>query len=125
MSAVFADEAENTAEQLRRAGATGRTILAALPRDRVRTPAKNVDDRFPKPEERMPTIDAYELGVEKLKDAFEREKEEELRRAWERRLLFDPRPLGGEPGRFLPRPAALPESRFANGRGGRKGRAPV
>jgi hypothetical protein len=42
----------------------------------IGTPAETVDDRFPDPWEMMRSIDAYELGVEKLKREFERSKRE-------------------------------------------------
>jgi hypothetical protein len=59
MSAFFGDEA-NAAEKLLRAGATGRTILAALPTDAdggiepVLTPDQVIEKRFPPPNKQMP-----------------------------------------------------------------------
>jgi hypothetical protein len=144
MSAVFGDEAETAVEKLMRAGAPGRTILAALPKDadgeidRVLTPTDVIANRFPPPHQQMPlyfkppgstiiealpaeTVDerfpkegeikGVVFDAAKVIDAILRIKEraraeqdaEKLRRDWERRLLLDPRPLGGEPKRFGPR----------------------
>jgi hypothetical protein len=148
MSGLFDDDEEGAAEKLRRAGAPGRTILAAaLPRDRdggvdrVLTPDQVIGKRFPPRHRQMPT---YERGIDgeilyespaqiiderfpkegearvrirdedlrRLLDAIprieDRARAEKLQRDWERRLLFDPRPLGGEPKKFVPRRAPRP-----------------
>ncbi|MBX9840730.1 MAG: hypothetical protein K2Z80_02860 [Xanthobacteraceae bacterium] len=123
MSGFFGGDEQGAASTLRRAGATGRTILAALPKDRyggidrpadivdkrfpqkheeMRTPAGIVDERFPKEDEIKGTIIDLRKLPEILDAIKRRHEEEELRRAWERRLRFDHRPLGGAPGRFDP-----------------------
>jgi hypothetical protein len=144
MSAVFGDEVETAVEKLKRASASGRTILAALPTDadggieRVLTPDQVIKKRFPPPHKQMPLyskppdttiiealpaqvvderflkegeagvrIRGDELGpwldaIPRIKD---RARAEQIQRDWERRLLFDPLPLGGEPKKFVPRRA--------------------
>jgi hypothetical protein len=83
MSGLFGNDEDRAAEKLIRAGASNRTILAALPTDRdggidppPRPPARVVRDRFPEPHQEMFSIDAYDLGKERLKGAFERQKKE-------------------------------------------------
>jgi hypothetical protein len=65
MSGLFGDADDNAAEKLLRSGAAGRTILAALPEDRDGgldpSPRKVVEQRFPRPNQQMPT---YERGVD-------------------------------------------------------------
>ncbi|MBX9830185.1 MAG: hypothetical protein K2Y27_34965 [Xanthobacteraceae bacterium] len=123
MSGFFGDAEASEAEKLKRAGTTGRTILAALPKDRyggidrpadivdrrfpqkheeMHTPAGIVDERFPKEDEiKGITFDPRKLP-EMIEEFKRRHEEEELRRARERRLRFDPRPLGRAPGTFDP-----------------------
>lgn len=135
MSGLFGSDEESAASTLRRAGlAADRTILAAVPdrrdsgTEQVLTPDDVVKKRFPEEEyqrQRRKREEEeekrYREGVEKLKDEFRRRglgiDEDAVPR-----LLFDPRPLGGAPGRFVPRqPPELPSSRFANR--GRRGRS--
>jgi hypothetical protein len=145
MSGLFGNDEGRAAEKLMRAGASNRTILAALPKRRgeeidppPRKPADEIRERFPPTHRQMPTyfkppgsptiealpaetvaerfpkegeikgvvFDAAKVidAILRIKDRARAEQDaEKLRRDWERRLLLDPGPLGGEPKRFGPR----------------------
>ena len=81
----------------------GSTIIEALP-------AEVVDERFPKEGEAGVRIrdDDLRKWFDAIPRIEDRARAEKLWRDWERRLLFDPRPLGGEPKKFVPRRAPRP-----------------
>jgi hypothetical protein len=74
------------------------------------SPARIVDERFPKEGEAGVRIRSDELGpwIDAIPNIADRARTEQLQRDWGRRLLFDPRPLGGEPKKFVPRRAPRP-----------------